>query len=129
MNQPLLISASQDATIRFWDVTTQKQLEVLSHKESQVNCMAVSPDCTQLAVAGWEKVRLYDTTNPATKSMNAFQVHEKNVTTLGFQQEGMWMFTGGEDGMAKIWDIRANQLSCQRIFQVRTSISYFILIR
>ncbi|CAD5210292.1 unnamed protein product [Bursaphelenchus xylophilus] len=91
-SRPMLVSAGMDATIRFWDVVTRKPLEVLTHKESQVNCLAISPDSTQLAAAGWEKA------------------------------EGYWMFTGGEDGMAKIWDMRANHLTCQRIFQVNTAV-------
>lgn len=50
-NQPLLVSAAQDATIRFWDAATGDQKFVLAHKDSQVNCMAISPDSSQLAAA------------------------------------------------------------------------------
>jgi len=32
------------------------------------------------------------------------------------------MYTGGEDCMAKIWDMRVNQLNCQRIFQVSSTV-------
>ena len=27
----------------------------------------------------------------------------KNVMAVGFQEAGRWMYTGGEDGTAKIW--------------------------
>uniref|UniRef100_A0A914D9L0 Uncharacterized protein n=1 Tax=Acrobeloides nanus TaxID=290746 RepID=A0A914D9L0_9BILA len=30
--KPILVSAAQDATIRFWDVATQKQLDMVPHK-------------------------------------------------------------------------------------------------
>ena len=30
----------------------------------------------------------------------------KNVTAVGFHEEGKWMFTGGEDSSARIWDLR-----------------------
>ena len=30
----------------------------------------------------------------------------KNVTAVGFCESGKWMYTGGEDGTARIWDLR-----------------------
>jgi len=30
----------------------------------------------------------------------------KNVTAVGFHEEGKWMYTGGEDNSARIWDLR-----------------------
>ena len=30
----------------------------------------------------------------------------KNVTAVGFHEDGKWMFTGGEDSSARIWDLR-----------------------
>ncbi|KAI6178655.1 Target of rapamycin complex subunit LST8 [Aphelenchoides besseyi] len=123
--KPLLISAAQDATIRIWDAVSEKQTDVITHKDSQVNNLTISPDGLQIAAASWERVRLYDLNHHGIHSGQAahtFTVHEKNVTTLGYQAEGDWIFTGGEDGMAKIWDMRANPMSCQRIFQVNTPV-------
>ena len=30
----------------------------------------------------------------------------KNITDVGFCETGKWMYTGGEDGTARIWDLR-----------------------
>lgn len=30
----------------------------------------------------------------------------KNVTAVGFHEDGKWMYTGGEDNSARIWDLR-----------------------
>ena len=30
----------------------------------------------------------------------------KNITSVGFHEDGRWMYTGGEDYMARIWDLR-----------------------
>ncbi|KAH7726804.1 LTS8 protein [Aphelenchoides avenae] len=120
--RPILVSASQDTTIRFWDAGTQRQLECIPHKESQVNEMCITPDGAQLVVAGWQHVRMYDMQCPTQQGLHTFGVHDKNVTCLGFQADGAWMYTGGEDCTAKIWDMRANQLTCQRIFQVNTTV-------
>jgi WD40 repeat protein len=41
--QPVLVSASMDATIRMWDVNSQKQLLALPYADSQVNAMCITP--------------------------------------------------------------------------------------
>ncbi len=40
----------------------------------------------------------------------------KNVMDVGFQDEARWMYTGGEDGTAKIWDLRMRNLNCSRYY-------------
>jgi len=47
----------------------------------------------------------------------------KNVTSVGFQEDGKWMFTGGEDCSARIWDLRKGSMQCQRIFQVSAPVN------
>lgn len=47
----------------------------------------------------------------------------KNVMAVGFQEAGRWMYTGGEDGTAKIWDLRMRNLNCQRIFQANAPVN------
>jgi G protein beta subunit-like protein len=41
----------------------------------------------------------------------SFDGHTTNVTSLGFQREGKWMYTGSEDGTVKIWDLRSDHPS------------------
>ncbi|KAI1726902.1 WD domain, g-beta repeat domain-containing protein [Ditylenchus destructor] len=122
-DQPILISAGMDGSIRFWDVTNQKNTVSLPYKESQVNSLCITPDGTQLAVATWQNLRMYSLREPTTHGLHTFSVHDqKNVTAVGFQQDGKWMYTGGEDGQTKVWDLRGSQLNCQRIFQVNTAV-------
>ena len=39
--------------------------------------------------------------------MLSFDEHKQNVTGIGFQKEGKWLYTSSEDGLVKIWDMRA----------------------
>jgi G protein beta subunit-like protein len=39
-----------------------------------------------------------------------------NVTSVGFDADGKWLYTGGEDGTVRVWDPRASTSACQRIF-------------
>ncbi|KAL7072288.1 hypothetical protein ACQ4LE_008408 [Meloidogyne hapla] len=120
--KPLLISASMDSTIRLWDVEKQMQLEALHYKESQVNNICITPDGAQFLIGAWQNLRIYDLNCLTNTGLHNSAVHEKNITAVGFQGDGVWMYTGGEDCMAKIWDMRINQLNCQRIFQVNTPV-------
>lgn len=35
-----------------------------------------------------------------------FEGISKNVTAVGFQEDGKWMYSGGEDMTTRIWDQR-----------------------
>lgn len=82
------------------------------------NSLAISPDGTSLAAAGFQTLRLFDCHHLGNQPLQVIPVHERNVTTMGFSHDGNWMFTGSEDMTAKVWDLRSNLLCCQRILQV-----------
>ena len=58
-----------------------------------------------LGAAGHQHIRMYDLNSNNDNHQISYSA-QKNVTALGFQEDGKWMFTGGEDGSAKIWDLR-----------------------
>lgn len=39
---------------------------------------------------------------------------------MGFDTDGKWLFSGGEDGTVRIWDPRASAKECQRTFVCET---------
>ena len=49
---------------------------------------------------------------PGVSQVTSYDGHSSNVTAVGFQKDGKWMYTGSEDGTIKIWDLRAS--GCQR---------------
>jgi G protein beta subunit-like protein len=128
----LLASASYDHTIKFWNAATGVCVQTVQHKESQVsslimittnlniqvNALEITPDGCQLAAAGYGHIRMYDLQSPTPTAVINFEGVSKNITAVGFQADGRFMFTGGEDCTAKLWDMRVRQLQCQRIFQV-----------
>jgi len=94
----------------------------------QVNALEITPDGCQLAAAGYGHIRMYDLQSPIPTAVINFEGVSKNITAVGFQADGRFMFTGGEDCTAKLWDMRVRQLQCQRIFQVMVpGEQYFIL--
>jgi len=51
----------------------------------------------------------------------------KNVMSVGFQEASQWMFTGGEDGTARTWDLRMRNLQCQCVFQAGAPVNSAVL--
>ena len=52
-------------------------------------------------------MRLFDVVSQNPSPVLSFDEHKTNVTGMGFQKEGKWLYTSSEDGLVKIWDMRA----------------------
>jgi WD40 repeat protein len=59
-----------------------------------------------LEATGHGSVKLFDAVTLAAAPVFAFDGHAGNVTALGFNVDGSWVYTGGEDETVKTWDIR-----------------------
>jgi len=116
-DEVILATAGYDHCIKFWTAHTGKCMGTLQHPDSQVNAMEISPDGQLLAACGYQHIRMFDVHNTRPNPVVDFEGVSKNVMAVGFQEEGRWMYTGGEDGTVKIWDLRMRNLQCQRIFQ------------
>lgn len=118
----ILATASYDNDIKVWHAHNGVCAKTFAHPDSQVNAMALSPDRCLLGAASHQHVRMYDINGSTPTHLISYDGINKNVTALGFQEEGKWMYTGGEDCTAKIWDIRSRCLIVGRIFQITSPV-------
>eukprot|EP00795_Rhopilema_esculentum_P009054 gene9054-16700_t len=126
-DQVILATAGYDHTIRFWQAHSGICLRTLQHPDSQVNALEITPDKQLLAAAGYQHIRMYDVTSGNPNAVVNYDGISKNVTAVGFQEDGKWMFTGGEDCSVRIWDLRSRSLQCQHIFQVNSPVNTVVL--
>lgn len=122
-DQVILATAGYDHQIRFWQAHSGVCQRTVQHQDSQVNDIEITPDRKMIAVAGYQHIRMFDLTSNNPNPIINYDGIPKNVSVVGFQDEGKWMFTGGEDNSARIWDLRSRNLQCQRIFQVSTPVN------
>eukprot|EP00271_Cylindrocystis_brebissonii_P004921 TRINITY_DN1685_c0_g1_i1.p1 TRINITY_DN1685_c0_g1~~TRINITY_DN1685_c0_g1_i1.p1 ORF type:complete len:317 (+),score=48.22 TRINITY_DN1685_c0_g1_i1:223-1173(+) len=121
----VLATAGYDHTIRFWEATTGRCYRTLQYPDSQVNRLEITPDKQYLAAAGNPHVRLFEVNSNTAQPVTSYDGHTNNVTAVGFQCDGKWMFTGSEDGTVKIWDLRAP--GCQREYESRAAVNTVVL--
>lgn len=127
VDQVILATAGYDHSIRFWQAHSGVCLRTVQHPDSQVNAMEITPDRQLLAAAGYQHIRMYDIPSANANPVINYDGVSKNITAVGFQEKGKWMFTGGEDKTVRIWDMRSRNLQCQHMFQVGAPVTSVVL--
>jgi WD40 repeat protein len=104
-------SASDDSTVRVWDVQTWEPIYTLQHEPpTSIIGLAWSPDSTRLlTTAGFEEIGAKDHTarvwDVATgEELLVFNGHTKATCTGDWSPDGRRIATFGAEGMVKIWD-------------------------
>jgi hypothetical protein len=77
------------------------------------------------AAAGNPAIRLYEVNTNNPQPITSFEGHTNNVTAVGFERDGRWMYSGSEDGTVKIWDLRASGF--QREYESRGAVNSVVL--
>lgn len=103
----LLATGGYDYTIRLWDASSGMCYKTFQHPEKQVNCLQIAPDKQYIVAGGNPQIKLYEVNSKLPDPLVTYEGHTSNVTCLGFQRDGRWMFSSSEDGTIKIWDLRA----------------------
>lgn len=119
-----LASAGYDHTIRFWSPHEGKCSRVIQHPHSQVNDLQITPDKIFLAAASFQHVRMY---NMKTIQNNNPEINlegfNNNVLSIGFQEDSKWLFSGGEDCVTRVWDLRTRRHQSQRMYESNSTVN------
>jgi len=106
MPSNILATSGYDHQIRLWEVSSGFCYRTLQFQDSQVNRLAITPNKQYLAAAGNPQIRLFELASNNPQPVSTYNGHKGNVLALGFQKDGRLMYSGSDDGVVKIWDLR-----------------------
>ncbi|BBD60768.1 WD-40 repeat-containing protein [Nostoc sp. HK-01] len=105
-----IVSASNDSTVRLWDIDGNPIVQPWRRHEKEVNSVAFSPDGKSIVSASNDStVRLWDIDgNPITQPWRG---HEKEVNSVAFSPDGKLIVSASNDSTVRLWDIDGNPIT------------------
>ena len=96
-------TASDDATIRWWNLDADATSVILRGHTGPINDLIISDDDLHLASAGTDhRVYLWDTANGAARHLDG---HTANVRGLAFSPDGTQLVSTDEAGGLWLWSV------------------------
>jgi len=112
----VLATAGYDHKIRFWEAPSGVCVRMIKFADSQVNRLEITPDKQFIAASGNPAIRLYEIEHQPQQSNSnqqepqqavlTLEGHTNNVTAIGFQKDGRYLYSSSEDGTIKVCDLR-----------------------
>lgn len=108
-NGQTLATASEDRTIKLWNLATQKLLSTLSGHTDGVKSIAISPDGKILASASADStIKLWDLSTG--ELLHTLTGHSEWVKSVAISPDGKILVSGGQDKTIKLWKLQTGEL-------------------
>ncbi len=105
----LLVSSSDDQTVRLWNAETGECLHILRGHSQGIRSIAFSPGGELLASSSDDQtICLWDVAgSPLEQPRRILRGHAGRIRTIAFSPDGKTLASGSDDGTIKLWDVQA----------------------
>ena len=112
--RPLIVSASEDGTVRVWGRTARRETRLLQHPTAVLAVACTPPGAAaNWCLSGAEDgvARIWDLDGSGVKPLRELKgQHRRGVTCVAFSPDGKTCATGGDDSEICLWDAQAGSL-------------------
>ena len=117
----VVASASDDGTVKLWNVAAQEVVATLDGHAGSVRAVAFSPVGATLASGSWDgTIKIW---NLATNRLIGTLLHNQ-VTSVAFSPDGKILASGSWDGTINLWNVASNSVIDTLQHDQVTSVSY-----
>jgi WD40 repeat protein len=105
-------TASNDKTVRLWDVATGKLRKTMTGHVNPVKCVAFSHDGNKIASCGYERtIYTWDAASGESIQTNGNQ-HAESISCIAFSPDGSLLASSGDrDLTVKLWNTSTGALA------------------
>jgi WD40 repeat protein/energy-coupling factor transporter ATP-binding protein EcfA2 len=102
-----ILGIADDLTMRSWEATSGKLIQVFQGHEASIRQVRYSPDGQWIVSASWDRTaRIWQT---ATGQITRTLTHEDAVSSASFSPDGRQVVTTSWNGTAQIWQLGKNK--------------------
>ena len=108
-NGQLLVSGSNDQTIKIWQLSTGTLKNTLIGHHSWISAVAISPDSqTVVSGSGDNTIKVWQLNTG--KLLRTLTGHSASVYAVAISPDGQTLVSGGSDNTIKIWQLNTGKL-------------------
>jgi WD40 repeat protein len=103
------VSASEDETLKVWDLARGQELHTLTGHSNSVNAVAITPDGFQAVSASEDKtLKVWDLARG--QELHTLTGHSRSVSAVAITPDGKQAVSASEDKTLKLWDLATGEV-------------------